>query len=156
MRFAGLLLVLPAALSAQEPTHKPAGHWHVGITYHDYGVTVGNAARTNGLRFNFIDADLDRVNGINVTIWKPSEPLAGTVNGLALGVAGPGAAEFNGVAIGISGVVAERRARGISVGGLGVVSNDRIEGLAIGGLGTVANGDIRGIAIGGLGTVANR
>lgn len=160
MRFAiALLLFAPVVLHAQDSTttrrYRGPSHWHVGITYHDYGVTVGNAARTNGLRLNFEDADLDVVNGVNVTIWKPREPLTGTINGLALGVAGPGAEEINGIGIGVGGVVAERRARWITIGGLGAVSNGRLEGLAIGGLGTVANRDIVGIAIGGLGTVAN-
>jgi len=152
MQLAGLLLVIPTALSAQ----KPAGHWHIGLAYHDNGITIGNAARTNGLRLNFEDIDLDRVNGINVTIWKAAEPMSGTVNGLALGIVGPGAAELNGIAVGIGGVVASRRARWLTVGGLGVVSNDKLEGVAIAGLGTVANGDLTGLAIGGLGTVANR
>src|SRR6185295_9940177 len=144
-RLAVALLLLPVALHSQDtteqsPPRRPASHWHLGLTYHDYGIAIGNAARTNGLRINFIDADLDVVNGVNLTIWKPREPLTGRVNGLAIGIVGPGAEELNGIAIGLAGVVAERRARWITIGGLGAVSNGRIEGLAISGLGTVSNG----------------
>lgn len=160
-RLRAFLLLAPVALHAQETaeardtTARPVGHRHIGLTYHDYGITIGNAARTNGVRINLQDAGLERVNGLNVTIWTPREPLSGTVNGLAVGIAGPGAGELNGIAIGLGGVVAERRARWLTVGGLGVVSNDRLEGVAVGGLGTVANGQIRGIAVGGLGAVSN-
>jgi hypothetical protein len=106
-----LTSLAPLALHAQDSTASPRGQWHIGITYHDYGVTIGNAARTNGLRINFQDAELERVNGVNVTIWKPVEPLSGTVNGVALGLAGPAAEYLNGIAVGVGGVVAERRAR---------------------------------------------
>lgn len=73
MRLAVSLLCIPALLHAQDSTeirhHRPS-HWHIGITAHNTGITIGNAARTNGLRLNFEDADLDVVNGINITIWK--------------------------------------------------------------------------------------
>jgi hypothetical protein len=96
----------------------------------------------NGIRLNVEDAGLERVNGVNVTVWKPREPLTGTVNGLALGIVGPGAADLNGVQVGLGGVVAERRVRWLSVGGLGVVSQGAIVGVSIAGLGVVAEGGI--------------
>ena len=99
------------------------------------------------MRFNLQDAELERVNGINITLWKPRDPASGTVNGLQLGLV-PGSLEVNGIGIGLGGIVAERRLRWLSVGGLGAVSNGSLEGLGIGGLGLVANGDIRGIALG--------
>src|SRR5262245_1299179 len=158
------LLTLPPLLQAQDSTPAapaPAaaphrtGHWHITLGVHDNGVTIGNAARTNGVRLNAVDADLELVNGVNITLWKPLEPLSGTVNGLAVGL-GPGAEEINGIAIGLAAVVAEARSRWITVGGLAAVSNGDLEGLAVSGLGTVANNDISGIAVAGLGTVANR
>src|SRR3954470_22541057 len=88
-----LFLILPAALFAQDSTsslRRRAGHWHIGLAYHDNGITIGNAARTNGIRINAVDADLELVNGVNMTLWRPSGELSGTVNGLAVGLA-PGA-----------------------------------------------------------------
>src|SRR5689334_15256844 len=107
MRFAAAaslaFLYRPRFLTEQDSSlarkHRGPSHWHVGLAYHDNGVTIGNAARTNGVRLNFEDADLDVVNGLNVTIWKAREPLGGTVNGLAVGIVGPGADEINGIAI---------------------------------------------------------
>src|SRR3989442_8759543 len=150
----------PVTLTAQEQgeaqdTAPPRyGHFHIGLTIHDYGVSLGNAPRVNGVRLNVQDAELDRVNGINVTLWKPREPLSGTINGLQLGLL-PGSEQVNGIALGLGGVVAERQLRWISVGGLGAVSNGSLEGVGIGGLGLVANGEIRGVALGGLGSVTN-
>src|SRR6266851_3636296 len=132
----------------------PPGHFHVGLTINDWGVSLGNAPRVNGIRVNVEDAGLERVNGVNITVWKPREPLTGSVNGLALGIVGPGAAELNGAQVGLAGVVAERHVRWLSVGGLGVVSQGAIEGVSVGGLGVVAEGGIRGIALAGLGVVA--
>ncbi|MFW5972964.1 MAG: hypothetical protein ACOCTG_03150, partial [Bacteroidota bacterium] len=37
------------------------------LTVDDYGLSFGDSRRVNGLRFNFRDRHLDRVNGINVT-----------------------------------------------------------------------------------------
>lgn len=131
-----------------------AGHFHIGLTIHGYGLSFGNARRITGIRLNVQDAELERVDGINVTLWKPREPPTGTVNGVQVGLL-PGSRQVNGIAAGLGGVVTERRARWVTVGGLGAVSNGAIEGIGIGGLGLVANGAIRGIGIGGLGTVAN-
>ncbi len=144
---------LSTPLVAQDSS--ATGHFHVGLTVHDWGISIGNAPRVNGLRINIQDAGLERVNGINVTLWKPRDPLSGTVNGLQVGLV-PGSQIVSGIALGVGGVVAERRARWVTVGGLGAVSNGDFSGLVVGGLGTVANRDISGIALGGLGTVANR
>ncbi len=54
---AAALLAAPAAVAAQDSTPPPThGHFHIGLTVHDYGVTIGNAPRTNGVRLNFQDA----------------------------------------------------------------------------------------------------
>src|SRR5207245_848372 len=150
----------PVTLTAQEQgeaqdTAPPRyGHFHIGLTIHDYGVSLGNAPRVNGVRLNVQDAELDRVNGINVTLWKPREPLSGTINGLQLGLL-PGSGQVNGIALGLGGVVAERQLRWISVGGLGAVANGDLRGVRAGGLATVANGSITGLGFGGLAVVTN-
>ena len=137
---------LSTPLVAQDSS--ATGHFHVGLTVHDWGISIGNAPRVNGLRINIQDAGLERVNGINITLWKPRDPLSGTVNGLQVGLV-PGSQIVSGIALGVGGVVAERRARWVTVGGLGAVSNGDFSGLVVGGLGTVANRDISGIALGG-------
>ena len=81
-----------------------------------------NAPRINGVRLNVQDADLERVNGINVTLWKPREPLTGTVNGVQIGLL-PGSGEVNGVGVGLAGLVADGSIHGIGFGGLSSVAN---------------------------------
>jgi hypothetical protein len=160
---AAALVMAPRPICAQDSTARTAdsspprrsGHFHIGLTIHDYGISFGNAPRVTGIRINVQDADLERVNGVNVTLWKPRDPITGTINGIQAGIV-PGSEAVNGIAVGVAGVVTERRARWVTVGGLGAVSNGTIEGIAVGGLGTVANRDIRGMAVAGLGTVANR
>ncbi|HVH69209.1 MAG TPA: hypothetical protein VM716_15175 [Gemmatimonadales bacterium] len=141
--------------AADSAARRPAGHFHVGLTIHDVGISYGNAPRVTGVRVNVQDAALEHVNGVNLTLWKPREPFSGTVNGLQAGVL-PGSETVNGVAIGVAGVVTERHARWVTIGGLATVSNGAIDGVAVGGLGLVANGSVRGIGVGGLGAVANR
>jgi hypothetical protein len=83
------LASLSTPLVAREPQDSSTtGHFHVGLTIHDWGISVGNAPRVNGLRINIQDAALERVNGINLTLWKPREPLTGTVNGIQAGLHG--------------------------------------------------------------------
>ncbi len=131
-----------------------AGHVHIGLTINGYGLSFGNARRITGIRINVQDAELERVNGMNVTLWKPREPLSGTVNGFQVGLL-PGSRQVSGIAVGIGGVVTEQRARWVTVGGLGAVSNGAIDGIGVGGLGLVTDGAMRGIGIGGLGAVSN-
>lgn len=88
------LVLAPAATSAQEPEDDAppaaASHRALNLTIKGFGLSIGNSARLNGLRINFQDYQLERVNGVNLTLWTPEEPLGGTVNGLAVGAA-PGA-----------------------------------------------------------------
>jgi hypothetical protein len=46
-------------LHAQEdstPPRRPAGHRHLGLTYHDYGITIGNSARVlNGIQIGVLN-----------------------------------------------------------------------------------------------------
>ena len=63
---------VPHAVAAQDslpadtalPHHT--GHFHVGLTIHEVGISVGNAPRITGIRINVQDAGLERVNGINL------------------------------------------------------------------------------------------
>ena len=73
------------------------------LTVNDVGIAIGNKPRVTGLRINFRDRNLRKVNGVNITIWTPYEPIAGVVNGLALGLPATGANDVNGALIGLLG-----------------------------------------------------
>ena len=114
-------------------------------------ISIGNYPRVDGLRLNFRDRALERVRGINATIWQPYEPATGVVTGLALGLPMTGAAELQGIGLGVLGVSANTLVRGIAIGGIGVGSGGGVHGLAVGGIGVGSGGDLDGIMIGGIG-----
>jgi hypothetical protein len=149
------LLTLPAAAHGQS--------LDLGIA--NTGLSIGNSPRWTGLRINWADRDVERVNGVNLTLWKPpavrddqgnssSANPDFTMNGVALGLVAPVAARFNGVAAGLGGVIAHEAVNGIALGGIGVVSEGTLNGIVIGGLGVVAERGMSGIHLGGLGLVS--
>src|SRR5438093_8275159 len=73
------------------------------LTVNNVGLAIGNKPRVTGLRINFRDRGLERVDGINATLWMPYEPLSGTVSGLALGLPLTGAADITGIGAGLFG-----------------------------------------------------
>jgi hypothetical protein len=136
-----LLAAFPRPLTAQ-----------IDLTVDHVGIAIGDVPRVIGLRLNYRDRRLERVDGINATIWSPYEHGSrGLVRGLALGVPVTGADRIDGVGIGILGVGAQDRFRGIGIGAAGVGSGGDLEGIMIGGLGVGSGHDVKGVGIGGLG-----
>ncbi|MFI5231587.1 MAG: hypothetical protein ACHQSE_03640 [Gemmatimonadales bacterium] len=131
-------------------------------------ISIGDYPSVNGLRLNFRDGRVGRVNGVNITLWSPYEDAAETIKGVALGLPVTGGAEIDGIATGLLGVGASGRIRGvtlapigagagsdisgIAIGGVGLGTGGRLTGLVIGGVGAGAGGDMKGIIIGGVGT----
>ncbi|MEQ9104928.1 MAG: hypothetical protein RIE53_09525 [Rhodothermales bacterium] len=139
-----LLLALPGTTRAQS----------VGITVNDVGVSIGDSEELTGLRLNYRDRNLRRVNGMNVTIWSPYEPWTGDVSGIAVGLPLTGARNITGIGWGLFGVGAEQDMEGIAWGGLGIGAGRDLSGVMLGGLGVGTGRDIAGIAMGGLGVGA--
>lgn len=83
-----LLVVLTLGASTvgarQEESPRPPRHQALNLTVNDYGISFGNSRRTNGLRINLTDNGLERVNGLNLTLWRPHDNPGAVVNGLAL------------------------------------------------------------------------
>jgi len=157
--FAVCLAVVPIPLAAQEarsdttpPEH--AGHQALNL-FNGAGLSIGNSARWTGLRLNFRDHAVERVNGVNLTIWPATANSKMVMNGLALGVTGPVGGRFSGATVGLLGAVAEHGFAGLTVAGLGAVSNGSMAGINLAGLGLVASRDLHGISVGGLAVVGN-
>jgi hypothetical protein len=161
MRSTRLFLALASLLAT------PLDAQVIDLTVHNTGLAIGDKPLMNGIRLNFRDRQLERINGINATIWSPYSPAKGTVNGVALGIPVTGAGQINGVGIAVVGLGVENTFRGIGiapigvgggndmagifVGGIGVGGGRRLEGLSIGGIGVGSGGSLRGIQIGGIG-----
>jgi hypothetical protein len=121
------------------------------------GIGFGNLPTFTGIRFNFKDRYVEKINGLNVTIWqsKNDSDQTGTVNGISLGLPmAMGHENQNGVSVGVFGVAATQSLSGINIGGLGAGAGQNMTGFNFGGLGIGTGKDLRGINIGGLGAGA--
>lgn len=142
----GALHVLPSPTLAQDADDEPG--WVLGAD--DVGIGIGDVPRLTGIRLNYRDRALERVTGINVTIWAPHEEMDGRVAGLALGVPVTGAGTLEGVGIG-AGVGVVNDFRGLGVAPLGMGAGGDLVGIHLGGIGMGAGGELRGLAVGGVG-----
>lgn len=141
-RAALLVLGLPASALAQG----------LDLTINHVGLGLGDVPEVTGLRLNFRDRYLQRVDGMNVTIWNPyDDARPSVVRGIALGLPITGAGNIDGLAVGLLGVGAKDRLRGVGIGVLGLGSGGSLEGIMVGGLGAGSGGSMTGIGIGGLG-----
>jgi hypothetical protein len=148
---AGLLLGLVGAGSAQDSAVVSNGAaLNVGVG--GVGISLGNSHRWTGLRFNVVDRGVERIDGVNVTFWRPKHNEHAVYNGLSVGLA-PGGGRFTGITVGIVGAVAEHDMAGINVGGVGLVANGALHGINVGGVGLVADGSVVGLNVGGVGAV---
>ncbi len=103
----------------------------VDIGPRGYGLSLGNSKRFTGIRLNAVDSQVERINGLNLTLWNPKKNPVGQYNGLALGLIGTKGREINGIALSGIGVNASERVRGIAAGTLGVGTKN-FTGLAVG------------------------
>ena len=121
-----MALVFPAAASAQS----------LDLTINNTGLSIGDSRFVRGIRLNFRDRNMDRVEGINATIWYPHDDArGGEVKGLALGLPTTGARRISGAGIGVFGVGTDEEFSGIGIGGLGVGTGGDAKGIFMGGLG---------------------
>lgn len=121
--------------------------------FQKYGISIGNSHEFSGIRFNFRDKDVKRINGLNVTLWiKINENLEADFNGINLGMI-PAGKKMNGLKIGLLGCGTSGDQNGISFGGLVVGCGGNINGLSISGIYTSNDGrksELSGVAISGL------
>src|SRR5260370_28524907 len=153
------LLVIASAGHAQDwdsNGHGPPLTWHVNLAIHNTGLSIGNSMTCTGLRLNGRDYRLDRIQGLNVTLWRPGDHVGGEITGVATGLFGPGAGRLRGLVVGPLAVIAEDGLTGVGVSGLAVVTGGRSRGIALAGLATVAGGSTTGITVVGLPLVARR
>jgi hypothetical protein len=58
------------------------------LTINHVGLAIGDVPEVTGLRLNYGDRNLRRVDGMNVTVWTPynDDNMSGVVRGVALGL----------------------------------------------------------------------
>ncbi|MGM0739383.1 MAG: hypothetical protein ACQETM_09530, partial [Bacteroidota bacterium] len=123
----------------------------VSLSIASYGIAFGNVPYINGLRFNFRDINLNRVNGLNLTVLVPREPSYGTVRGIAIGLPMTGAAHISGLSFALGGLSVNENIQGVQVALLGIGAGSSITGITISGLGFGSGGNVRGLNLAGLG-----
>src|SRR5262245_12654488 len=88
----------PATPAASASPASPAteSHFAANLGLLGTGLSLGNSARWTGVRLNFQDAGVTRLNGLSVTLWKAKQGgnQSARVNGIAVGLVGPEAGEF--------------------------------------------------------------
>lgn len=132
----------------------PAWSQGVGIPSKKGGIGFGNLPHFTGIRLNFIDRNVEKITGVNVTVWnvKNSDEQTGIMRGIAVGLPmAMGVETQNGISVGVFGVGAKKNLSGINIGGLGVGAGGSVSGLNIGGLGIGAGENLRGINLALLG-----
>lgn len=160
-----LLLAGPPGLSAQQPSEpgpdtasaSPAEGAALRLTVGDVGLGVGHVPRITGLRINWADRRLERVTGINLTLWRPAGrrtegAVGGVIRGAALGLT-PRAGRIQGLGLGLGGVVGEDALDGIHLAGAVPVSGGALRGLAVGGIAVIGGEELVGAHVSGLATV---
>ncbi|MCK5406126.1 MAG: hypothetical protein KAJ37_01670, partial [Candidatus Krumholzibacteria bacterium] len=139
----------------------------VDLAINGYGVGLGNSKNINGLRINFIDRDVEKINGVNITLWKPKPSPNGEINGISLGIIGFDAYKITGLNVAIIGMYAEML-RGITLAGIGVESQNvrgflfagiaagatTVKGISLAGIGIGAQ-EVTGLFVGGIGAGAS-
>jgi hypothetical protein len=128
----------------------------VGIPSKNIGVGFGNLPFFKGIRFNVRDRNVERVTGVNVTLWSSkNDDRYGTVRGIALGLPKAAGVENQyGIVIGLASVGAARALAGLHIAGLDVDAGETITGLSLAGVGIGSNGDLNGVSIAGVGAGA--
>jgi hypothetical protein len=150
-----LLLVLGMmgigyAAVAAAPDSLSHGALHLAVR--DVGISFGNAPRVHGVRFNWRDEGLQRVDGFNLTVLGANENPGAVIRGVAVKLWGgwgdrPWVDEVDG--LGLSPVaLTVGRSRGILLGAYGAGTADAV-GIQVGGLGLLL-GQARGIQAGML------
>ena len=124
-----------------------------------YGISIGNSYEFTGIRINFADENVKRINGLNVTFWlKMAKNQNAVVNGISIGVI-PTAGSMRPINLGLLGVGAHNNLYWLSISGFIIGSGGNINGLCVSGLLAGADGDdsvISGIVISGIGIGAHK
>ncbi|NUQ10824.1 MAG: hypothetical protein HUU26_00655, partial [Gemmatimonadaceae bacterium] len=115
-----LPLLLAGLVMVAGPARSQDARRSLDLTIGGVGISIGDSRQARGLRVNVRDSRLDRVAGVNATIWSPFEGGHGDITGLALGLPVTGGRRIDGLQIGAFGAEVLDDLRGVAVNGLGI------------------------------------
>ena len=150
-----ILLIGGSHLSAQDSLSNGKA---LNFPFKKYGISIGNSYEFTGIRINFADENVKRINGLNVTFWLKRSNQNAVVNGISIGVIPTGGTMWP-INLGVLGTGAAHNLYGLTLGGLVIGAGGNINGLCVSGLVTMAtesNQVISGIFISGIGIGAHK
>jgi hypothetical protein len=119
----------------------------------NYGISIGNSHEFTGIRINYIDKGVEKINGLNFTLWaKPSKNQDAEINGMSIGVI-PSAGSMQYINLGLVAAsgASHGNLNGVSIGGLAVGNaHGDLNGVSVGGLMIGSGGSMYGLSIAGL------
>jgi hypothetical protein len=122
----------------------------LNLPFRKYGISIGNSYEFNGLRINFSDKKVQKINGLNFSIWtrfKRDYNNDQVVNGISAGVLTT-AKRMQAVNLFLIGALSFQSLNGISFGGIGLGSG-KVNGLCVSGI-YLQGGDVDGLSLSGL------
>jgi hypothetical protein len=122
------IMVLCAEIALGQSLDIPSKHW---------GISFGNSTEFTGLRFNFRDKNIRRIDGINVSVWHGEDLEYAT-------------GKFRGIGIGLPLASGTRYRAGLSIGLFGVAAGDDIHGVNLAGLAIGCGRNLVGVNLAGL------
>lgn len=144
-----LFLSLSAELCAQRDTSTNGNAFNFPLK--KYGISFGNSTEFNGLRFNYADRNVTRINGMNMTMWARKFPnVYPEMNGISAGVI-PTVYSMKGVNIGLlAAIVTKGSMNGVSFGGILSGAGDDSNGISTAGIYMQGGGNVNGLSVTGL------
>jgi hypothetical protein len=107
----------------------------LNFPFRKYGISIGNSYEFNGLRINFSDRKVQKINGLNFALWtrfKRDYNNDEIVNGISVGV-----------------LTTAKRMQPVNLFLIGAISSQSLNGLSFGGIG-LGSGNINGICGSGI------
>lgn len=151
----GLMIMLVTGsltLSAQD-TEAVIKRNSLNIPFRKYGLSIGNSVIFNGIRINFIDKDVQQINGLNLAGWTKDNGVNEVVNGFNIGII-PNSRLSRAITIGLYGAGGDK-INGFVYGTVAVGSKT-INGISIAGLINASAGDLTGISLAGIGIFTHK
>jgi hypothetical protein len=130
--------------------HSWASAQGLNIPAKKFGISFGNSPEFTGLRFNFRDRNVEKINGLNLTIWRPydnweGDELGSRVSGLSVGLPFTGGGSVHGLNTALVGIQAGKSLAGINLSGIGMGASGKVSGINLAGIGIGAGQDVAGI-----------
>jgi len=140
--------ILCRAADAPEKQSSSASRDSLELTIDDCGISFGNSTNTTGIRLSHMDSDVERVNGLNLTLFadpRENRNQYARHRGLTLGLMAVTAREINGIAVAGGAVWVEERTSWLNLAGGLVRSKGTIDGITVGWFGVWADDNVKGV-----------